>query len=124
MEIEFIKPRVFAGKRYHGEITRFQLNSERTALFIFVRLDNEPSMEFMKRFDADISIQSRLFDFCRDMQIFTGERTADLKELEGRRVIVRLTRYNEKLYVDKIWLDEEFYSSDEEYEEEDDEEDE
>lgn len=122
MEIEFIRPRVFAGKRYHGEITRFKLNSERTALFIFVRLDNEPSMEFMKRFDADISIQSRLFDFCQDMQIFTGERTADLKELEGRRVIVRLTRYNGKLYVDKIWLDEAYYSSDEE--EEDDEEDE
>lgn len=122
MEIEFIKPRVFAGKRYHGEITRFQLNSERTALFIFVRLDNEPSMEFMKRFDADISIQSRLFDFCREIRVLTGERTADLKEAIGTRVIVRLTRYNEKLYVEKIWLDKEFYSSDEE--EEDDEEDE
>lgn len=123
MEIQFYKPRVFAGKRYHGEITRFKPNSEQTALFIFVRLDDEPNMEFMKRFEADMSIQSHLADFCRAIQVFTSERTADLKEAIGTRVIVRLTRYNEKLYVDKIWLDEEFYSSDEE-EEEDDEEDE
>lgn len=118
MEIEFIKPRVFAGKRYHGEITRFKLNSEQTALFIFVRLDDEPNMEFMKRFEADMSIQSHLADFCRAMEVFCGERRADLKGVIGRRVIVRLSRYNKKLYVDKIWLDEEYYSSDEEDEEE------
>lgn len=121
MEIEFIKPKVFVGKRYYGEITRFKPNGEQTALFIFVRLDDEPNLEFMKRFDADMSIQSHLANFCRDMGVFTSERTADLTGLIGTRVIVRLTRYNEKLYVNKIWLDEEFYSSDEEDEEEDDE---
>lgn len=122
MEIQFHKPQVFAGKRYHGEITRYKLNSEQTALFIFVRLDDEPNMEFMKRFDADMSIQSHLADFCREMEVFCGERRADLKEILGRRVIVRLSRYNKKLYVDKIWLDEEFYSSDDDDEEVDEDE--
>lgn len=74
MELEFIKPKVFAGKRYHGEITRFKPNREQTALFIFVRLDDEPNMEFMKRFDADMSIQSHLADFCRAMKVLIGER--------------------------------------------------
>lgn len=66
-------------------------------------------VEFMKRFDAEISIHSRLADFCDNMQIFTGGVTADLDQLIGKKVLLRLTRKNRKLYIDKLWLDEEYY---------------
>lgn len=118
MEIEFIKPKVQAGRRYHGEITRYAPNRSQTALYVFVTIDDEPELEFMKRFDADMSIHSRLADFCDNMQIFTGELTADLNELIGRRVLLRLTRKNRKLYIDKLWLDEEYYNSDDDEDDE------
>ena len=119
MELEFIKPRVQAGRRYHGEITKYTPNRTQTALYVFVTIDDEPELEFMKRFDADMSIHSQLADFCDNMRIFTGELTADLNELIGRRVILRLTRKNRKLYIDKLWLDEEYYDLDDEDKEDD-----
>lgn len=109
MELEFIKPSVKAGRQYRGVISRYTPSRARTELYVFVTLDDEPELEFMKRFDADMSIHSKLADFCDNMRIFTSEVTADLNELEGRRVIVTLIRRKRKFYIDKIWLDEDCY---------------
>lgn len=121
MKIDFIKPQVKAGRRYHGEITRYTPNRNQTALYVFATIDDEPELEFMMRLDADRSIHSRLADFCDEMRIFNGERTADLNELVGRRVLLRLTQKNRKFYIDKMWLDEEYYDLDDEEEDDDDE---
>lgn len=40
MEIEFIKPKVQAGRRYHGEITRYAPNRTQTALYVLGKIGN------------------------------------------------------------------------------------
>lgn len=120
MQIEFVKPSIQAGRSYRGEISRYTTNRSKTALYVFVVIDEEPELEFMKKFDADMSIFSQLADFCADMDIFLDELIADLEQLKGRRVIVRLKRgRNQKLYVEKIRLDEEYYSEEDEEERDD-----
>lgn len=121
MEIEFIQPKVKAGRRYHGEITRYVPSRNQTALYVFATINDEPELEFMMRLDVDRSIHSRLGDFCYEMDIYVDEKRADLNKLIGRKVILRLTQKNGKLYIDKMWLDEEYYDLVDDDEEEDDE---
>lgn len=109
MEIAFTSPKVRAGGRYHGEITRYTTNGDQTALYVFVTLDDEPEQEYMQYFKLDMGIHSHLAEFCNEMCIITRGLTVELDDMLGRRVVVRIGRFKDRLYVSKIWLDEDCY---------------
>lgn len=118
MRIHFVKPEVREGKKYRGEISRFTLDATHKIFRVYVILDQEPQLEFMKRFEVEQNTDSAFATFCREMGIYTEDDTAELDELEGTRVIVKLKRgREEKLFIEKIQLDEKYYEEHESDEE-------
>ncbi len=112
MKISFVKPEVKAGKRYRGEITRYATDEEYKVLRVYVVLDREPQIEFMKRFEGCQNIDSPFARFCYDMGIYMDDDSVELDELKGLRVKVKLKEGNDKrLYVNEIQLDEKFYET-------------
>ena len=119
MNIQFIKPEVKTGKKYRGKILRYTLDEERKVFRLYVVLDREPEIEFMKRFDVDQNVGSAFALFCNDMGIYMEDDTVELDELEGIHVIVKLKKgRNEKLYIQEILLDVKYYQAQKEHEEE------
>lgn len=115
MKIQFVKPKVQANKRYQGEISKYTLDEEHKVFRVYVTLDKEPLIEFMKRFELDKNRGSAFARFCEEMYVFNeDDGTAELDELEGLRVIVRLKKgRDEKFYVGEIQLDEKYYEEQE-----------
>lgn len=111
MQIKFVKPEVKAGKEYKGEIARYKMDEKNKAFRVFVVLDKEPQIEFMKRIDIDWEVNSAFAAFCYEMGIYSeDDDLAELDELTGTRVIAVLNKGEDgKLYVGKIQLDEEYY---------------
>lgn len=111
MQIKFVKPEVKAGKEYKGEITRYKFDEKNRAFRIFVVLDKEPQIEFMKRIDIDWEVNSAFAAFCCEMGIYVeDDDSAELDELVGTRVIAVLNKGEDgKLYVGEVQLDEVYY---------------
>ena len=109
MKLKFIEPNIKEGRRYHGEISRYSINDKKKSVYIFAVIDDEPEMEFMKRFEYNLSIYSQFADFCENMCIFTDDLEVDLNELIGRKVFLRLVEVDRKMYINEIWLDEDYY---------------
>lgn len=117
MKLRFIQPKVREGKKYKGIISRYDIDKRRGILRLYVVLDKEPSLEFMKRLDIDLNINSNFALFCSNMQIFTEEDEVELEELVDTRVIACLRRgRDDMLYIDRCVLDEEYYSTQEDME--------
>ncbi len=112
MKLQFINPEVRAGKKYKGEIARYTVDEERRVLRVYVILEQEPQVEFMKRFELDQNVGSAFAMFCCDMQIYMDDDTVDLDDMEGLKVKVKLKKgRDEKLYIEEIKLDEKFYET-------------
>lgn len=107
--IKFVKPNVKEGKKYKGEISRYEFHEEFKVLRIYVVLDKVANVEFMKRVDVDFSVGSVFATFCINMGIYFEDDTADLDELIGSKVIVVLKKgSDDKYYINKIQLDKEY----------------
>lgn len=116
MKIEFVKPEVRVGKEYKGEIVRYKLDERHKAFRVYVILDKEPKIEFMKRIDIDWEVNSAFAVFCCEMGIYSeDDNSAELEELIGTRVIAVLNKgEDEKLYIGDIQLDEAYYQEQDE----------
>lgn len=126
MKIQFVTPKVEEGKRYKGEISRYTLDEKQGVCRVYVVLDREPNLEFMKRFEYNLTIGSDFFQFCDEIWIYDeDDGTAELGCIKGTRVIVKLKKgKSEKFYVQEIKLDEKYYNekySKQEQEEQDEE---
>ena len=107
--IKFVKPNVKEGKKYKGEVTRYDFNEGQKVLRIYVALDKVSNCEFMKKVDVNLDINSTFANFCLDMGIYFEDDSADLDELIGSRVVVMLKQGSDgKYYVNKMQLDEDF----------------
>lgn len=113
--IKFVTPKVKENTRYRGEIVDYSVDAELYILRIYVTIDKEPTIRFMKRIDAELEINSYLYNLCDELRLLKDDGTADLDLLIGTRVIVTLKQgSNEKFYINKINLDERYYSEQEE----------
>lgn len=111
MKIKFVKPEVRANKEYRGEIVRYKLDERNKVFRVYVALDKEPRVEFMKRIDIDWEVNSTFADFCCKMEIYVeDDDSADLEELIGIRVVAVLNKGEDgRFYVGDIQLDESYY---------------
>ena len=114
MQVQFYNPKIKSNKKYHGEIQRYTIDKDRKIFRLYVILDEVPEIEYMKRFDYDFNVNSELGEFCNDMYVMSEDGLVDFDELEGLKVVVKLRKgTNGKLYVNEIWLDEEYYNKQE-----------
>jgi len=114
MKLKFVIPNLKEGKRYKGVISRYTVDKEKTVLRVYVIIDKEPSLEFMKRMDIDLNINSNFALFCSNMKIFTEENEVDLDRLLDIRVIVQLQKgRDDMLYIDRCRLDQHYYQQEE-----------
>lgn len=118
MKIQFITPKVEEEKKYRGEISRYTIDKEQGVCRVYVVLDREQNLEFMKRFDFNMMKGSDFARFCDDIWIYDEDDTVELDNMKGIRVIVKLKKgRNEKYYVKDIKLDEKYYHEQEEQDE-------
>ena len=118
MKIQFVTPTVEGGKKYRGEISRYTIDKEQGVCRVYVVLDREQNLEFMKRFEFNLMKGSEFFKFCDEIWIGDEDGTVELDDMKGIRVIVKLRKgRNEKYYVKEIKLDEKYYEQEEQGEE-------
>lgn len=113
--INFSKPNVKEKTRYRGEIVDYTVDEKKYILRIYVTINKAPNIKFMKRVNAELEINSYLYNLCDELRLLKDDGTADLDLLIGARVIVTLKQgSNEKFYINKINLDERYYQEQEE----------
>ena len=114
MQIQFIKPELKAGKKYKGEIARYTVDEQHRVFRVYVILDQEPQVEFMKRIELDQNADSAFAMFCCDMDIYMDDDTVELDDMEGLRVKVKLKKGRDgKLYIEQIKVCEKEYQEQE-----------
>lgn len=116
MKIQFVESSLRENKRYTAEVTRYSLNEEQRIFRLYVRIDKEVAqLEYMKKMELNMSIDSNFAIFCNEMGVFTESGEVELNDLIGKKIIVWLKRgKDDRLYVSKILLDKKFYESQEE----------
>lgn len=114
MKITFIEPNLKENKKYRGEISEYKVDKKQGACRVYVTLDREPNLTFMKRYEYDLLAGSEFCMFCWEMDIFEEEGSADLEYLKGTRIIAKMKKGNNgRFYVQEIKLDEEYYQEQE-----------
>lgn len=110
MKVQFVTPKVEEGKKYRGEIRRYTIDKEQGVCRVYVVLDREPNLEFMKRFEFNLMKGSDFAKFCDEIWIYDEDDTVELDNMKGTKVIVKLKKgHNEQYYVQEIKLDKKFY---------------
>lgn len=82
MKIKFIEPNLKEGKSYRGEISRYAVDKKQEACRVYVTLDKEPDLRFMKKYEYDLLAGSEFYMFCCEMDIFGEDDSADLEYLK------------------------------------------
>lgn len=117
--VKFVIPKVKENVRYRGEIIDYSVDAERYILRIYVTIDKELSIRFMKRVDVELERGSYFHNLCNWLGMLNDDGEADLDLLIGTRVVVTLKQgRNEKFYINKIKLDEQYYQEQQEVENE------
>lgn len=107
---KFHKSRIKADVEYIGIISRFseKEDSNNKKICIWVRLDVEPSKEYLLCRQCDVSYGSSFHRMCLDLGLIGENGYADLKQLDTeRKVCVTLNELdNGIMLVDKMsWYD-------------------
>jgi len=112
--IKFITPNVKENTRYRGNIIDYTVDAERYILRIYVTINREPEVRFMKRVDIELEINSYFYSLCNELGVLNDDGTADLDLLIDTKVLVTLKQGNdEKFYINKIKRDEQHYQEQE-----------
>ena len=117
--VTFVKPNVKENVKYRGEIVDYTADAERYILRIYVSIEKEPSIRFMKRVDVELEKNSYFYRLCNELEVLENDMKADLDLLIGTRVVITLKKgRGKKFYVNKIKLDEQYYQQQQEKESE------
>lgn len=116
--VNFVKPKVRENKWYKGEIVDYSLDLEKNTLRIYVIVDKEPTIRFMRKMDVRLEVNSHFYKLCYELDLFNDDLSADLDLLIETRVLVTFHQVdNGQFFIDKIKLDAEFYEQEEQDEE-------
>lgn len=103
---KFHKSRIKPDVEYTGIISRFNEKEDdgNKKIYIWVRLDADPSKEYLLCRQCDLSYGSSFHRLCLDLQLMDEQGYADLKQLKvERKVCVTLNELdNGIMLIDKI----------------------
>ena len=104
---------------YTGVISRYRESSSK--LIIYVILDEDPDVEYIKSVRINKSINSPLARVAEDLNLVDEYGCFDSEELEDTRVKATLRKgKDDTLFINKICYDDDYYDSLDEVDEEED----
>ncbi|WP_418620935.1 hypothetical protein [Sellimonas intestinalis] len=95
-------------KEYSAVIQKIEINRERGKLYIFVELEDEPGITYLKSITYSEHLQGALAKFFDGLQVMNRRNEVDTEELEGKEVIVTFNKGRDgNYYVKEMWMVEE-----------------
>lgn len=120
--IKFKEPSIKLGQEYSAVIQRIEVRKDWGRLHIFVELEDQPGITYLKSIRYSESVQGELARFFDDLQVMNRKNEVNTEHLEGREVIVTFNKGKDgNYYVKEMWLvdDEEDESDEFGYDEDD-----
>lgn len=116
MKIEIKGKKLKENVGYHGVISRYRQTESK--LTIFVTFNKDPETEYIKSITIDSNINSAFAKMAEALDLFDADGDIETDYLDDLHVIANLQKgYDDRLYIDRIIVDEKFYAALEDTEE-------
>ena len=110
MKIAIMGKKLKENVAYRGVVSRHKQTESR--LTIFVIFNRDPETEYIKSIQIDQNINSAFVKMAEALELFDEDGDVATDFLDDLHVIANLQKgYDDRLYIDRIIVDEKFYAT-------------